>query len=230
MTSPLHGEGRRFEFGRAHGLFFQSEAIIAAEDEAEEDGELCNFKKKLCNFGAVNSDELPVRTMTDRYIDEDGNEHVEMLWAELLPEEGDEGVGWDEKNDPYMFKAEARFRKALKRQEEEEAKEEAKAAQAERNLSFTKEELDRYVIQRTKGLAQKSRDGLSRSAEALWASTHGRISNETINALRDSAIEKYKSADSHSKVLSFAKSFLKFLATTRSEPRYQTFAPYLETP
>ena len=31
-------------------------------------------------------------------------------------------------------------------------------------------------------------------------------------------------------MLSFAKSFLKFLATTRDEPRYLTFAPYLELP
>jgi hypothetical protein len=31
-------------------------------------------------------------------------------------------------------------------------------------------------------------------------------------------------------VLSFAKSFLKFLATTRDEQRYQTFAAYQELP
>ena len=36
--------------------------------------------------------------------------------------------------------------------------------------------------------------------------------------------------ESYSKVLSFAKAFLKFLAKTRFEPRYQTFAPYLELP
>jgi hypothetical protein len=44
-----------------------------------------------------------------------------MLWEELIPEEGDAGVEWDGKNDPYMFEADARFREALKRQREKEA-------------------------------------------------------------------------------------------------------------
>ncbi|MFZ0012216.1 MAG: hypothetical protein WAL97_10035 [Halobacteriota archaeon] len=188
-----------------------------------------NSSEKLCNFGVADNDESLARIMTDRYIDEDGNERIEMLWSELVPEEGDE-VEWDEKNDPYMLKAEARLRKALKRQREEEAEENAKAEQAKRNLSFTKDQLDLYVTSRTKALARKSQDWIFRSAEALWASTHGEISHDTVNALRNSVLEKYESAESHSKVLSFAKSFLKFLATTQDEPRYQTFAPYLELP
>ena len=48
--------------------------------------------------------------------------------------------------------------------------------------------------------------------------------------LRERALKEYTSPDSHSKVLSFAKSFLKFLATTRAEPRYVTFTPYFELP
>jgi hypothetical protein len=167
--------------------------------------------------------------MTDRYIDEEGNERIEMLDEELLPEDGDE-VDWGEENDPYMLKAEAKLRKAVKRQRDEEAEEQAKDEQAERNLSFTKDELDQYVTFRTKGIAQKSRDWIFRSSEALWTITQGEISHKTVNALRDSLLEKYESADSHSKVLSFAKSFLKFLTTTKAEPRYQTFAPYLELP
>jgi len=82
---------------------------------------LHNFSLKLHNFSVADNDEsLAARTMTDRYIDENGNEHIEMLRSELLPEEGDDGVEWDEKNDPYMFKAEARFREALKREREAE--------------------------------------------------------------------------------------------------------------
>jgi integrase len=228
MTSPLHGEGRRFEFGRAHGLFFQTGARIKPGTEDGLVEELHNSSEKLCNFGVTDNNESLARTMTDRYIDENGNEHIEMLWSELLPEEGDDGVEWDEKNDPYMFKAEARFREALKR--EKEAEEQAKDAQAQSNLSFTKDELDHYVSNRTKGIAKKSRDWIFRSSEALWAITQGEISQKTVNALRDSVLDKYESADSHSKVLSFAKSFLKFLTTTKAEPRYQTFAPYLELP
>jgi hypothetical protein len=51
-----------------------------------------------------------------------------------------------------------------------------------------------------------------------------------VKSLRDNVLEKYASPESHSKVLGFAKSFLKFLATTKAEPSYQTFAPYLELP
>ncbi len=44
MTSPLHGENRRFEFGRAHGLFFQTGAILpkilCATDEERVKAEL----------------------------------------------------------------------------------------------------------------------------------------------------------------------------------------------
>ena len=228
MTSPLHGENRRFEFGRAHGLFFQSDARIKPGTEDGEVEELHNFSPELCNFGVADNDESLARIMTDRYIDEEGNEKIEMLWEELAPEEGDE-VEWNEKDDPYMLKAEAKLREALKRQREEE-EEQAIDAQAQRNLTFTKDELDQFVAIRVKGLAEKSQDWIFRSSEALWAITQGEISPDTVIALRDSVLEKYESVESHSKVLTFAKSFLKFLATTRVEPRYLTFAPYLELP
>jgi hypothetical protein len=120
MTSPLHGENRRFEFGRAHGLFFQTGARIKPETEDSEVEELHNSEEKLCNFGVTDNNESLARSMTDRYIDEEGNERIEQLWEELVPEEGDE-VEWNEKDDPYMLKAEARHRKAVKRQREEEA-------------------------------------------------------------------------------------------------------------
>jgi integrase len=113
---------------------------------------------------------------------------------------------------------------------EREAEQQAKDAKAQHKLSFTKDELDQYVANRTKGIAPKSRDWIFRSSETLWAITQGEISHKTVNALRDNVLDKYESPDSHSKVLSFAKSFLKFLTTTKAEPRYQTFAPYLELP
>ena len=229
MTSPLHGENQEFESLRAHRLFFQSGARIKLGTEDSEFEELHNSGEKLCNFCVADNNESLARSMTDRYIDEEGNERIEQLWEELVPEEGDE-VEWNEKDDPYMLKAEARLRKAVKRQREEEAEEQTKDEQAERNLSFTKEELDQYVTFRTKGIAPKSRDWIFRSSKALWAVTHGEISHDTVNALRDSVLEKYEAPDSHSKVLSFAKAFFKFLATTKAEPRYLTFAPYLELP
>gem|GEM_PF-5054098 len=42
MTSPLHGENQAFKSLRAHRLFFQSEALIVADDEHDEDEKLHN--------------------------------------------------------------------------------------------------------------------------------------------------------------------------------------------
>ncbi|MGA9080326.1 MAG: hypothetical protein WB581_08875 [Halobacteriota archaeon] len=102
--------------------------------------------------------------------------------------------------------------------------------QKEHSLSFSRDELDRYVTYRTSGLAQKSRDWINRSSKLLWDCTIGAISHHTVETLRERTLEEYTSTDSHSKVLNFAKSFLKFLAMTRAEPRYQTFTAYLEPP
>jgi hypothetical protein len=201
--------------------------MVEPEAENGKEEKLHNSSAMLCNSETACGEKSAEGIMTDRWYDEDGNMHIYMDYSELVPEDGSTD-DWDEKNDPYMLKAERRLREALKR--EEEAEEQAKATHAERNLSFTKDEHDHYVSNRTKGIAPKSRDWIFRSSEALWVITQGEISHDTVKALRDSVLEKYESADSHSKVLSFAKSFLKFLSTTKAEPRYQTFAPYLELP
>ena len=167
--------------------------------------------------------------MTERYTDEHGNERVHMSWEELIPPEANE-IDWDDPNDPYNLEADRKLREALKRDAEKEAEEQAKAEAEKRNLKFAKDELDHYATSRAKGIAQKSQDWIFRSAEMLWGITRGEISSEILNRLRDQVLEKYKSGDSHSKVLNFAKSFCKFLATTHDEPRYLTFAPYLELP
>jgi integrase len=103
-------------------------------------------------------------------------------------------------------------------------------AEAPLMLGFTHSELDQYVTHRSEGLAYKSQDWIKRASQALWETTKGDISHRSVTELRTFALEKYQSVDSHSKVLSFAKSFLKFLATTRAEPSYLTFTPYLELP
>jgi hypothetical protein len=97
-------------------------------------------------------------------------------------------------------------------------------------LSFEKGDLELYVEQCKEGLAPKSLYWLERSSKALWKSTKGEVSSRTLTALRERVLAKYKSADSHSKVLSFAVSFLKFLAKTKMEPRYASFEAYLEMP
>jgi hypothetical protein len=189
---------------------------------------LHNFSSELCNFGVVDNDESLGRIVTDRYIDEEGNEQVEMLWEELVPEEGDEGSKWD---DASLSETDSKQREARKR----EATQRANAPQDRKAveplaLGFTRDELDHFTAQRKDGLAKKSHYWIDRSSEALWACTKGVISRETTAKLRERILQKCTSPDSHSKVLSFAKSFLKLLATTRGEARYLTFAPYLELP
>jgi integrase len=200
---------------------------MKAEVHEDADEKLCNFEEKLCNSKAASGDKPAEGIMTDRWYDEDGNMHIDMPFSEVAPEDWG-ALEWDEKDDPYMFKAEARFREALKR--EKEAEKQSKDAKAKRNLSFTKDELHQYTDFRIKGIAPKSRYWIFQSAEALWASTHGEISQNTLDTLRNNVLEKYGSRDSHSKMLGFAKSFLERLATTRGEPRYQTFTPYLKLP
>ena len=97
-------------------------------------------------------------------------------------------------------------------------------------LCFSQSDLDNFVAHRKAGLAAKSLDWIDRASLALWESTSGEISRRTVTALRESVLDKYTSADSHSKVLSFATGFLKFLAKTKMEPRYTSFEVYLEMP
>ena len=85
-------------------------------------------------------------------------------------------------------------------------------ARAPLTLYFTRTELDAYIAYRSEGMAKKSIDWINRSSEALWESTNGEISHQTVTELRTFVLDKYQSRDSHSKVLSFATGFLNFLA------------------
>jgi integrase len=97
-------------------------------------------------------------------------------------------------------------------------------------LSFTRPDLDQYIAYRSDGLAPKSRDWINRASQALWECTKGEISHQTMITLREFALEKYRSADSHSKVLSFAAAFLNFLAQTKIDTRYLSFTLFLQPP
>jgi integrase len=97
-------------------------------------------------------------------------------------------------------------------------------------ISFERFELDHYVTQRSEGLAKKSLDWINRASEALWRSTQGEISRESMTALRVFTLDKYTSVDSHRKVLGFAVAFLKFIAKARFDPKIQSFEVYLELP
>ena len=97
-------------------------------------------------------------------------------------------------------------------------------------VRFQLSELDQYVAYRSEGLAKKSLDWINRATEALWSSTQGQISAESMTVLRGFVLDKYASVDSHRKVLGFAVAFLKFLAKARFDPKIQSFEVYLELP
>jgi hypothetical protein len=97
-------------------------------------------------------------------------------------------------------------------------------------LSFERSELDQYVAYRSEGLAKKSLDWINRASQALWESTKGEISHQTMTDLRTFILSKYSSVDAHRKVLGFAAAFLKYLAQVRIEPRYLSFTLFLERP
>ena len=103
-------------------------------------------------------------------------------------------------------------------------------ARAPLSLYYTRAELDSYVAYRSEGMAKKYVDWIDRSSEALWESTKGEISHQTVTGLRTFVLDKYKSRDSHSKVLSFATGFLNFLAQTKIEQSYLSFRLFLEMP
>jgi integrase len=104
------------------------------------------------------------------------------------------------------------------------------ATSGESGLYFSKSDLSNFVANRKAGLAKKSLDWIERASSDLWDSTKGALSQPTLMALKQSTLNKYTSPYSHAKVLSFARSFLKFLAKTKMEPRYSSFDVFLEMP
>jgi integrase len=101
---------------------------------------------------------------------------------------------------------------------------------AELDLSFTLKELRSYVEFRETGLTKKSQDWVERAANSFWRYTKGIINKDGLDALRANTLEKYKSEDSKSKMLSFAVAFLKYLTKTRLDNRYYAFSIFLERP
>jgi integrase len=101
---------------------------------------------------------------------------------------------------------------------------------SELDLPFTLKELRSYVEFRETGLTKKSQDWVERAARGFWRHTKGIINKNSLDALRSDTLERYKSEDSKSKMLSFAVAFLKYLTKTRLDNRYHAFSIFLERP
>jgi hypothetical protein len=111
-----------------------------------------------------------------------------------------------------------------------EREREGSQADPDMKLPYSKNDLEEFLEHRKGTLSPKSIYWVEQSSGMLWQSTQGEISHRTVKALRDSVLEKYKSADSHSKVLSFAKGFLVWLAQTKIDQKYTSFSIRLEMP
>jgi len=97
-------------------------------------------------------------------------------------------------------------------------------------LTFTRGELCAYVDARIIGLADTSQDWIYRSAKTLWVNTRGELSQDTLKRLREATLRQYSSVWSHSKTLSFAKAFLRYLTKIRLDTRYGAYELFLEMP
>jgi hypothetical protein len=71
---------------------------------------------------------------------------------------------------------------------------------------------------------------MKRCSLTFWNATKGVISKERCDALRLLLSAKYTDVYAPRKVLNFAKAFLKYLAKTHFEMRYQAFDLFLEMP
>jgi hypothetical protein len=95
-------------------------------------------------------------------------------------------------------------------------------------LYFDQKELQSYKESRIVGLSKKSINWIDKSSDIIWDILKGCVSKERIDLLRNHVLKKYSSDYSHSKVLSFAVSFLKYLSKTMMDLRYQSFEIFLQ--
>ncbi len=97
-------------------------------------------------------------------------------------------------------------------------------------LPFTAAELSSYVSNRIMGLAKLSCKWIMQAAKMFWQATLSMISQNTLEQLRTETLQRYRSWWSHSKTLSFAKSFLSYLTKTKLDTRYLAFEVFLAMP
>ncbi|MGZ7112149.1 MAG: hypothetical protein ACXVIU_12700 [Halobacteriota archaeon] len=97
-------------------------------------------------------------------------------------------------------------------------------------LTFSDEELYRYLDSRLEGLAKMSRRWVITAAHALWDATNGEISQASMGRLRSTILTRYRSQWSHGKTLGFVRAFLRYLTRVRLDSRYSIFEIFLEKP
>ncbi len=97
-------------------------------------------------------------------------------------------------------------------------------------LAYLKEELLSYTGFRKAGVSKGSAPWLDRASRKFWDATQGTVCKAHMDALRTHTLGHYADTNAKRKVLNFAKAFLKYLTTTRFDPRYRAFELFLEMP
>jgi hypothetical protein len=97
-------------------------------------------------------------------------------------------------------------------------------------LQYSKKELTSYTQFRAAGIIKASIRWMKRCSLTFWNVTRGIISKERCDALTEHLSERYTDVYAPRKVMNFATAFLKYLAKTHFDTRYQEFDLFLEMP
>jgi hypothetical protein len=87
-----------------------------------------------------------------------------------------------------------------------------------------------YTRFRIVGISDASVPWTKRCSRVFWDITKGTIGKERSGVLRKHLSTRYADVYAQRKVLNFAKAFLKYLAKTHFDTRYQAFELFLELP
>jgi hypothetical protein len=97
-------------------------------------------------------------------------------------------------------------------------------------LEYSKKELASYTEFRVAGISKASIPWMKRCSLTFWNATKGAISKERCDVLREHLSARYTDPYAPRKVLNFGTAFLKYLAKTHFDTRYQAFDLFLEMP
>ena len=97
-------------------------------------------------------------------------------------------------------------------------------------LRYTRKELRDYTQLRLAGISKASIPWMNRNSETFCNNTKGVINKTTCDALRVHLSDRYTDYWAPRKVMNFATAFLKYLAKTHFDSRYQAFDLFLEMP
>lgn len=71
---------------------------------------------------------------------------------------------------------------------------------------------------------------MKKASETFWNATTGVICKDCLHSLREYLLNKYVDIYAQRKVINFSKAFLKYLAQTRFDGRYEAFTLFLTVP